>query len=210
MKTTPKPIAFVSVDIEATGPNPREHSIISIGCSTIITDGVIEYGKTDREFFCNLDNAVWDEHTLNWWEQNTKAYEENMKLVKDEGVSKEKMAQQIASYLAELRKDYHLVFVAQPTAYENAYLIGWFGDINPFPKKEWIDLYSFFAAFELVSTGSIDFNRKLYSTMKKYYRPTVRHMAYYDAESQKSIFGSVFHELRELHSALTKIKDYVK
>jgi hypothetical protein len=208
MKPTPKPIAFVSVDIEATGPNPDlKHSIISIGCSVLTVDGGTAY---DKEFFCDLLGAWWSDDTLKWWQQNTKAYEENMKLVNELGVSKEKMAEQISSYLNDLRQKFHLIFVAQPTAYENAYLIKWFGDINPFPKREWIDLYSFFAAFELVSTGSIDFNRKLYSTMKKFYKPTIRHMAFYDAESQKNIFGAVFHDLRELHTKLNALKDFVK
>lgn len=68
-----KPEVFISVDIEADGPIPGPHSMLSIGASAFRSNDLSATGK----FVANLEllpGAIGHPDTMAWWKTQPEAY----------------------------------------------------------------------------------------------------------------------------------------
>lgn len=208
LKNNPKPTLYLSIDIEAFGPNPYINGLWSIGIAPSVSE--------IKGFEGFIKEGNWDEKTLNWFNQedNRKAYRYNNLGSYNHGVTKEQLAENIRAYLKPLSEQYHLIFVAAPTAYDMAYLIKYFGELNPFPKVGWIDLYSFFYSVSFLMTGKQATNKNDYNKFrsivsKEYAQDGIAHSALFDAQKQLKVFIALLEELKEIRSKFKYLATYI-
>jgi DNA polymerase III epsilon subunit-like protein len=108
---------YISVDIEANGPCPTKHSILSIGAVALQ-----EPFEVLGDFYVNLETGIGrnsDPETMLWWQKHPEAYEytQQNRATPVEGLA------QFASWLESYPKR---VFVAYPTGYDFSYLYTYF------------------------------------------------------------------------------------
>jgi hypothetical protein len=217
MSNEPKETAIISVDIETTGRDPVEHSILSIGLYACDI-----YGNKINTLEVFFKNPIWDDNTKGsvseFWNrsENAKALAYNLNGVKTNGKTKEEMSDAITLFLQQIKITHHLVFTAAPTAYDLSWLIAWFGDSMPFPRKGWIDIYSFFAGLKFFLSGKMKTDHKEYSLIRKdiYYKwegvnfKGEKHCALYDAYMQACLMVEYCGQFDHISAVINALKSH--
>lgn len=212
----PKPTAIVSVDIETTGRNPLVHSIMSIGLYVCDL-----YGTRINTIEVFNKDLVWDDNkpgsVYEFWHlaENAKALEFNLAGCA-KGMTKQEMSDEITLFLKGIKQDYNLVFCAAPTAYDTAWIINWFDGLCPFPRKAWVDIYSFYAAIRFFVTGKLKSDHKEYGDVRKMmyakweglnYKGE-KHCALYDAYMQSCIMVELCEQFDHIGSLINAMKSH--
>lgn len=128
---------YVSTDIEADGPIPGPHSMLSFGSAAFSDDGkLITTYSANLEL---LDGAIGHPATMAWWQKNQNAWEQTRANVKAPAVA-------LPNYLAWLEQlPGKPVFVGYPAAYDFMfvywYLIRFAGE-SPFSHSA-LDIKTF-------------------------------------------------------------------
>jgi hypothetical protein len=72
-KHPPKPVVFLSIDVEADGPIPGVNSMLSYGVAAFNESGNLKATFTDNLEL--LEGAVPDNNTMAWWSGRREAWE---------------------------------------------------------------------------------------------------------------------------------------
>lgn len=103
---------FISTDVETNGPIPGINSMLSLASLAIDEDGneisIFEINLKE------LEGATKNKETMEWWKTNKEAYDETRKNILDPEIAISKYY----DWLAELKKDFNIVFVAYPVAFD--------------------------------------------------------------------------------------------
>ncbi len=111
------PASYVVVDIEADGPDPGRHSMLSFGCVAVRQDG-----RTIAEFTANLTplpGAEQDPGTMAWWRSEPDAWRESTRDPQDPAV----VIPALAAWIGGLPG--LPVFVAHPLTFDGLW-IDWY------------------------------------------------------------------------------------
>lgn len=136
---------YVSVDIEADGPIPGPHSMLSLGAVALLPSGK-EVGAFEVNFEC-LEGAKGDPETLEWWSKQSRDVWEHIR--KDARPPKEGVGA-FVSWVNQLSAEHKLppVCVAYPAGFDFTFLyyyIRFFGFDSPF-SFSCLDIKSYAAA----------------------------------------------------------------
>lgn len=129
-----KPWLILSFDIEADGPAPGLHSMISLGVAGITLEGKIVF-KWEKNLK-PLEGATQDENTMKWWakEENREAWEYCNKNQEDPATAMKDLNEKIL----ELMQKWDLITCAAPAGYDyqfpNWYFVKFVGE-NPLGHK---------------------------------------------------------------------------
>ena len=180
---------YVSIDIEADGPVPGLHSMLSLGAAVFSSDGGLK-----ETFSANLEalpEAHEDVRTMRWWASQPAAWEACR-------AQTQKPEQAMRSFHAwvELQARLHglPVMVAFPAAYDAMwvqwYLHRFIGD-DPFRRRA-IDIKTL--AMVAMGTG---YRATVKSSLPGHWRATTKHthIAVEDAIEQGELFMNIVREL---------------
>lgn len=182
---------YISTDVEADGPIPGIHSMLSFGSAAYLVDKTLV-----GTFTANLEtlpNATTDSRTMKWWEGQPKAWEaarENLQ-------SPEKAMKNYVAWLKQLPG--LPVFVGYPASYDFMfvywYLIHFTGE-SPFSFSA-LDIKTL--AMALLKT---DYRKTTQQTMpKRWFDPKssshLPHRALDDAIEQGELFCNMLAELKK-------------
>ena len=187
---------YVSIDIEADGPVPGLHSMLSLGAAAFTSDGALE-----QTFSVNLETlaeAHEDARTMRWWASQPAAWEACR-------VHTQEPKQALQSFHAwvelQARSVGLPVMVAFPAAYD-AMWVQWYlhrfvGD-DPFRRRA-IDIKT----LAMVAMGA-GYRATAKSGLPRHWRPPARHthIAVEDAIEQGELFMNILYELNGQRGAI--------
>ena len=180
---------YVSIDIEADGPVPGLHSMLSLGAAAFTSEGVL--GNT---FWVNLEplpEASEDTRTMRWWASQPVAWE----ACRTDPEAPESAMRRFRSWIQHQHEAVGLpVMVAFPAAYD-AMWIQWYlhrfvGD-DPFRRRA-IDVKT----LAMVAMGA-GYRATTKSSLPRRWRPAAKHthIAVDDAVEQGELFVNIVREL---------------
>ena len=180
---------YVSIDIEADGPVPGLHSMLSLGAAAFTSDGVL--GDTFSVNLEQLHEASEDVRTMRWWASQSAAWQACR-------TAPEAPGQAMRRFHAWLERQHAAVglpvMVAFPAAYD-AMWVQWYlhrfvGD-DPFRRRA-IDVKT----LAMVATEA-GYGATTKSRLPKHWRPAARHthVALDDAVEQGELFMNIVREL---------------
>jgi hypothetical protein len=179
------PEIYVSTDIEADGPIPGPHSMLSLGSAAFTPDGTLI--ETFAANLTLLDGASGHPKTMAWWRRNPTSWEQSRL---DPQAPSEVMPRYVAWLKALPGKP---VFVGYPAAYDFLfvywYLIRFAGE-SPFSHSA-LDIKTFaMAILDLPYRESVKRN------LPKRWFPAARHthVALDDAIEQGYLFCNMLRE----------------
>jgi len=201
-----KPVKYLSIDIECSGPNPLMNDVISIGITS---------NDEDMELFYKEENLRWHEDTMSWFQNiNEEAHSYNQIGCLLSGISKEQMSSALIEYI-DRDKDVEHVIVAQPTQFDLPYLRSWFGEeLYPFKKIRSLDLFSLFYPLLEIKVGqgseSLHKAKDLYKIKKRaavhsMNENTLKHTALYDAKVQHALLNIILNDYGSIHKILCSV-----
>lgn len=195
---------WLSFDVEASGPVPGLHSMLSIGVVALLDDGDGDLGEADTFYSVlrMLDDTTWDPDTKRWFtEEQPRAYRE----VTLRNVSPMVATCDLINWLEELRNDfpdYDHVWTAWPIAFDMPFLRYY---MQRFQKERWEKLYGSerFCGHDMKTLAS-DVTGIRYSSVSssEYAKAHVEaenkfpHCALHDAEFQGHILASLLKKRR--------------
>lgn len=191
---------YFSVDIEADGPIPGMHSMLSLGCAAFDPDG--QALGTYSANLKPLTEATPDPRTMAWWATQPKAWEACQHNQREPGEVMPEFAKWVNSIAGENIKP---VFAAWPVGFDFThvywYLIRFHGH-SPFSHHA-LDIRSFAMAFLNLPYRS-SHKSKLQKRLKE--RLTLSHhhdhIAVHDAIEQGELLVALLAANRELHREL--------
>lgn len=186
-------IAYVSVDMEANGPCPGIHSMLSLGAVAFQRDKTVI-----AKFARNLDlwpNTVEDPSTMEFWSKFPDAFEANRILTKDP----KSVMTDFARWVELLRSDgYKIVFVALPLAYDWKWIDWYFYNtigFNPFGYGvDALDIKSF--VWNMFNCDYTELNSSDFPAIWLENQPH-KHIALDDAFEQGIVFLNALSELKK-------------
>ena len=180
---------YVSIDIEADGPIPGVHSMLSLGAAAFTSDGVL--GETFSANLEQLPEAHEDVRTMRWWASQATAWE----ACRTDPEPPRAAMHRFHAWLERQHAAVGLpVMVAFPAAYD-AMWVQWylrrFVDDDPFRRRA-IDVKT----LAMVAIGR-GYRSTTKSTMPKHWRPPTKHthVAVEDAVEQGELFVNIMREL---------------
>lgn len=103
---------FISIDIETTGPCPGYHSILSLGAAVIVKGEIVETGYWN--FTLPFEHR-FDKDTLEFWEENKKAFLETRENVIP-------VAQGFYEFMLLVKKHPNSVLAAYPSGFDYSWI----------------------------------------------------------------------------------------
>ena len=180
---------YVSVDIEADGPIPGIHSLLSLGAAAFDADGVLR-----DTFSANLEqlpDATEHPRTMRWWASQSAAWE----AARTDPQPPEQAMRSFTNWIERQHDAIGLpVLVAYPAAYD-AMWIEWychrFVGSSPFRRRA-IDLKT----LAMVAMGA-GYRTTTKSRLPRHWRPPGEHthLALDDAIEQGELFVNIVREL---------------
>ena len=187
---------WLSFDIEATGPVPGLHSMLSLGISAWLEDPAIPIRRAERfrnvgTFSCNireLDDCGWDPDTHAWW--NDQARSVALKLTTVIPSGPRDAMEQLISFLKSLPREDH-VWAAYPATFDMPFVRYY---AQRFVRDEWMRLYNPMERIACFDIGSYAMRlmdcpyhevskSRMPSRWSDYDNP-IPHVAIHDAEEQ--------------------------
>lgn len=199
---------WLSYDIEATGPVPGLHSMISIGIVAYGDDGnsIGELGRFEANLR-ELDHCTWDPDTHGWWHQPEQAGALSVTLADPQ--DPRHAMHDIVDFLYEMQKDWpdaEQTWAAWPATFDMPFVRYY---MQLLAKEAWLDLYadkrlmSRIAGFDMGSYASalLDIPLHKLSTSKmpdswKGPPNPLPHVAINDAEEQGHLLLGMVGEAR--------------
>lgn len=180
---------YVSIDIEADGPVPGLHSMLSLGAAAFTSEGVL--GDTFSVNLEPLPEASEDTRTMRWWASQPGAWE----ACRTDPEAPESAMRRFHAWIQHQHDAVGLpVMVAFPAAYD-AMWVQWYlrrfvGD-DPFRRRA-IDVKT----LAMVAMGA-GYRATTKSGLPRHWRPRARHthVAVDDAVEQGELFVNIVHEL---------------
>jgi len=128
-------VAYLSIDIEADGPKPALHSMLSFGGVLFTVDGldVIEIDTIEVNIDRRTDR-VEDADTMEWWADKQEAWD----ACHTDAVSPAHAVAKISLFLRKWEGVYKIIWVAQPVSFDWPWMVeyfGRFGDTYTLPWK---------------------------------------------------------------------------
>ena len=108
--TTRKPEIYVSTDVEADGPIPGPHSMLSIGSAAYLADKTLI--STFSANLAPLEGATTDPSTMEWWKAFPQAWEACRKDTRPPGAVMQEYLQWLETLPGKL------VFVGWPVSWD--------------------------------------------------------------------------------------------
>ena len=180
---------YVSVDVEADGPVPGLHSMLSVGAAAFTSDG--ELGETFSANLEQLPEASEDVRTMRWWASQSAAW----RACRADPEPPRRAMRRFAAWLERQRRAVGLpVMVAFPAAYDATWVRWYFyrfvGD-DPFRRRA-IDVKTL--AMVALGTGYTGAQR---SCMPRHWRSSAphTHVALDDAVQQGEMFMNIVRAL---------------
>lgn len=178
---------YVSTDIEADGPIPGRHSMLSFGSVAFDLDG-IELGAFERNLE-TLPDAVGAPDTMEWWANHPEAWE----ACRRNTVNPREAMQDYVAWIDGL--DGRPVFVAYPAAYDFMFVYWYlmtFVGRSPFSHSA-LDMKTL--AMALMKSSYRDSTKR---NMPREWFPTATHshVAVDDAREQGQLFIAMLRESR--------------
>ncbi len=180
-----KPEIYVSTDVEADGPIPGPHSMLSFGSAAFLADGtLVDTFSANLE---TLEGAQGNPKTMAWWESQPKAWEACRR---DMRPPSEAMSEYVKWLEGLPGKP---VFVGYPVTYDFMfvywYLIRFVGR-SPF-RHSGLDIKTF--AFAMLGEG---YRASTKRNMPKHWFPKTKHthVALDDAVEQGELFCNMLKE----------------
>ena len=180
---------YVSIDIEADGPIPGAHSMLSLGAAALDAEGVLR--DTFAANLEQLDGATEDPRTMRWWASQSTAWE----VARADPQPPERAIKRFSTWVEHQHDALGLpVLVAYPAAYD-AMWVEWychrFAGSSPFRRRA-IDLKT----LAMVAMGA-GYRTTTKSRLPKHWRPpaTHTHVALDDAIEQGELFFNIVREL---------------
>jgi hypothetical protein len=186
-------IAYVSVDMEANGPCPGIHSMLSLGAVAFQRDKTVI-----AKFARNLDlwpNTVEDSSTMEFWSKFPDAFEANRILTKNP----KSVMTDFARWVKLIQSDgYKIVFVALPLAYDWKWIDWYFYNtigFNPFGYgTDALDIKSF--VWNMFNCDYTELNSSDFPAIWLENLPH-KHIALDDAFEQGIVFLNALSELKK-------------
>jgi len=181
----PMPEIYVSTDIEADGPIPGPHSMLSLGSAAFTSDGSMV--STFSANLTLLDGAVGHPETMAWWKRNPSAWEQSRTALQDPAV----VMPDYRVWLQSLPG--RPVFVGYPAAYDFLfvywYLIRFAGG-SPFSHSA-LDIKTYAMAML-----DLPYRECVKRNIPKQWFPSMphRHIALDDAIEQGQLFCNMLQE----------------
>ncbi len=176
---------YVSTDIEADGPIPGPHSMLSIGSAAFTADG--EMISTFSANLEPLEGARGHPETMAWWRKNQAAWEQSRKNLQEPSAA-------IAAYVAWLDAlPGQPVFVGYPVAYDFMF-VHWylmrFAGRSPFGYSG-LDIRTY-----AMAVLGLPFRQSTKSNMPERWLPAAphTHVALDDAIEQGQLFCNMLAE----------------
>ena len=180
---------YVSIDIEADGPIPGAHSMLSLGAAALDAEGVLR--DTFAANLEQLDGATEDPRTMRWWASQSSAWE----VARADPQPPERAIKRFSTWVEHQHDALGLpVLVAYPAAYD-AMWVEWychrFAGSSPLRRRA-IDLKT----LAMVAMGA-GYRTTTKSRLPKHWRPpaTHTHVALDDAIEQGELFFNIVREL---------------
>ena len=187
-----KPEIYVSTDVEADGPIPGPHSMLSFGSAAFSPEGkLIDTFSANLEL---LDGAEGHPSTMKWWKTQPEAWEACRKDLEDP-------AQAMANYEKWLKAlPGKPVFVGYPVCYDFMFVYWYlmkFRDYSPFSHSG-LDMKTY--AFSMLKKG---YRKSTKRYMPKKWIPKSKHthVALDDAVEQGELFFNMLKENNGLRNA---------
>jgi len=168
---------FISVDIETSGPNPGEYSILSIGACTLV--------KEQRTFYIELKPT-----TDNYIDEALSVSGLSFKLLYEDGELPKKAMQKFRDWLKDIKKP---IFVAFNAVFDWMFINEYFHRylwMNPFGHSA-LDIKSFYMGKKNVSWEQTSMKRMLINRQPL---SSLSHNALEDALAQATIFLDLLKE----------------
>ena len=180
---------WLSFDIEATGPIPGLHSMLSLGIEAFADDDEFTPLGTFEVNIRELDYCVWDSDTHAWWHdaQLTAALDITTSNPKEPRDAMERMM----AFLEELPRGPH-IWAAYPATFDMPFVryyaqrfvskdwTGFYGD--PMERIACFDMASY--AMQLMQVGYHDVSKKRMPKSWTDYQNPCPHVALNDAKEQ--------------------------
>lgn len=172
---------LISIDIEASGPDPRAHGLVALGAAVYDKDETGAYClREDLSKEWTVQAVSWDQNTLTrFWETNQEAYQH---LLSQPQLTKKQFTEGLELHYETFGKD--ALYMAAPTAYDMSYLLSYLDTF--FLPRRWLDIGSFVFGKE----GDIHAYRRMRSEEMKQHHG-IRHTALYDAIMQGNVAAKV-------------------
>lgn len=183
---------YVSTDVEADGPIPGPHSMLSFGSAAFTANG--ELVSTYSANLERLEGARGHPRTMAWWQQNQRAWEQTR-------IDLQSPSETMAKYLAWLKAlPGKPVFVGYPVAYDFLfvywYLMRFTGE-SPFSHSA-LDIKTF--AMAMLGLPYRDCTKR--NMPKRWFSPAAHtHVALDDAIEQGQLFCSMLAEHRRTNAS---------
>ena len=180
---------YVSIDVEADGPIPGVHSMLSLGAAAFTSDG--ELGERFSVNLEQLPEASEDVRTMRWWASQAAAWEACRTDPEPPGPAMDRFHAWLERQHAAVGLP---VMVAFPAAYD-AMWVQWYlhrfvGD-DPFRRRA-IDIKT----LAMVAMGA-GYRATAKSSLPKHWRPQAphTHVAVDDAIEQGELFVNIVRQL---------------
>jgi hypothetical protein len=211
---------WLSFDVEATGPCPGIHAMLSIGVVALVRNSRTKEWTEVGEFEANLtipSDLIWDQDTSRWWLTHPSAYAEHRKSLVDPEEAMSNLCDWLHSIRmaeAELKK---FVWVAYPATFDMPFLNYY---MHRWASERWVelaedDVMQRVACFDLGSAASMvlpaDFHDVGKSTMPaswKGYKNPHPHVALEDAREQAALMQAIVDEQNPLFSGKVDESEY--
>ncbi len=185
--------------MEADGPVPGLHSMLSFGAAAVRGEEIV--GTFTRNLF--LTGTKTDPDTMDFWAKFPDAY----KATRTDIMHPEFAFYQLCSWVKQLKTaDEIPVFVAFPAGFDFS-LMYYYG--MTYARRDWWDTFGFQALD--IKTRAADVMNKMYNYSGKKYWPkewkvkgTHTHIALNDAIEQAKQFIKINKSLAQLHADATK------
>jgi len=181
---------YVVTDIEADGPCPGIHSMISLGSVAIDRQG-----KELSCFSANLlpmEGGVQDPDTMEFWKNNPAAWEATLK----SQMNPEVAMKSYASWINTLRRDFGKpIFVGEPVCFDFAFVYYYllrYGQGKPFSHSG-LDVKTL--AMVALKCNYSEATKRNFP--KRWFKPSAKHthLAIDDAREQAYIFISILNDV---------------
>lgn len=179
---------YISTDVETNGPIPGINSMLSLA-SVAMDDN----GNEISMFEINLkeiEGTVASKNTMEWWATNEAAYKETRHNIVDPEIA----IAQYYDWLIKLKKDYKIIFLAYPVAFDFMwcywYLMRFKGE-SPFGHNG-IDIRSY--AMAMFKKPYVESGKNIYPE-EWFDGLTLTHKAIDDARMQ----GHMFINMKKSH-----------
>ncbi|WP_437190680.1 3'-5' exoribonuclease domain-containing protein [Planctomicrobium sp. SH527] len=188
--TSPTTEIYVSTDIEADGPIPGPHSMLSIGSAAYLEDKTLL-----ATFSANLEllpEASADPQTTEWWNRNRRAYRKTRVNMESPEVAMKRYVEWLKALPGRP------VFVAYPAGFDFTFVYWYlmkFAGESPFS----------FASLDMKTMAMTMMNSQFHATTKRrmprhwFDKLPHTHEALTDAIEQGALFCNMLAELRKMN-----------